>query len=29
MDLDGLRWCQMPSLSDACSVVSDGVAWFS
>jgi hypothetical protein len=26
---DGVRWCQMVScLSDACSVVSDGVEWF-
>jgi hypothetical protein len=25
---DGVRWCQMVScLSDACSVVSDGVEW--
>jgi hypothetical protein len=26
---DGVRWCQMLCLSDACSVVSDGVGWFS
>jgi hypothetical protein len=25
---DGVRWCQMLCLSDACSVVSDGVGWF-
>jgi hypothetical protein len=25
----GVRWCQMLCLSDACSVVSDGVGWFS
>ena len=26
---DGVRWCQMLCLSDACSVVSDGVRCFS
>jgi hypothetical protein len=26
---DGVRWCQMLCLSDACSVVSDGIGWFS
>jgi hypothetical protein len=24
---DGVRWCQMLCLSDACSVASDGVGW--